>query len=566
MPKLRFFPIVLSILAFFSASALAASQPGQPPIRPNLLTPGQWTADLKFLAETLPKTHRHAFDKVAPEVFSAGVADLEKRIPTLRDHEVIVGLARLVALLRDGHSRLTLPLGSGEAIMPGHMATAPQTEGLYLRVLPVKLLWLEDGVFVQAAAKDRADLLGARLIRIGGMDAASALEAVRPVVSYDSEMWFKNWAPQMLAVPEILHALRIADSPDTVPLVFRLRDGREAALALEAMDPGLKVDWITASQTAKPPKPLYLRNPGDLHWFEYDPQTGLFYCQINGIQDKPEETLAQFSARMIAAAEAAPFAKFVLDVRLNGGGNNYLNRTLILALVRSSKINRYGTFFVVIGRNTFSAAQSLVNDLVKWTNAVFVGEPTGNSPNQYGDSKRVVLPNSRLTVRLSSLYWRDSFVDENRNWVAPDLSAPLTSAAYLENRDPALEKILAYQVPDSLLGILEEKFEWGGLDAAAAQYYKYRNSPETVSVDTEKTLIGLAEYLKRRSKNAEAVQLLQRAAVEYPKSFDAHFELGRYSVEQGDKAKAMDALKKALALRPGDPAAAELLAKAEKLK
>jgi hypothetical protein len=274
--------------------------------------PGQWTADLKFWrdsAQDAPARVRQG----RPEV-SAAVAD-GKRIPILA---IMVIVEWPVLSPPPGRPFAVDPasrLGRGDHAGP--YGAAPQTEGLYLRVLPVKLLWLSDGLFVQAAAKDRAELLGARLARIGAMDAAAALEKVRPVVSYDSEMWFKNWAPQMLAVPR--SSMPSTRTRSTRLLRFRLRDGREAALALEAMDPGLKIDWITASQTAKPPKPLYLRNPGDLHWFEFDPATKLFYCQINGIQDKPDETLAQFSARMIAAAK--PPAKFVLDIRPAGGNN-----------------------------------------------------------------------------------------------------------------------------------------------------------------------------------------------------------------------------------------------------
>jgi len=230
------------------------------------------------------------------------------------------------------------------------------------------------------------------------MTAEAALEAVRPVVNYDSEMSYKNLAPQKLGIPEILYAQKITESPSEAVLTLRLRDGRAT------------------------------------------------------------------------------------------------------------------------------------------------------------------------TVRLTAVYWRDSDVDENRPWVAPDLSTPLSSADFLENRDPALTRILAYQAPATLLDQLKEKFEWGGMNAAANHYYRYRNSPDTAAVDTEKTMLGLAEYLIGRSKAAEAVQIFQRATVEFPKSFDAFFGLGRLMVAQRDKAKAIDALKKALAIRPADPAAKEWLAKAEALK
>ena len=63
---------------------------------------------------------------------------------------------------------------------------------------------------------------------------------------------------------------------------------------------------------------------------------------------------------MIGAAGSAGVKKVVLDLRLNGGGNNYLNRGLVLALLGAEGLNRYGRVFTIIGRNTFSAAMSLV--------------------------------------------------------------------------------------------------------------------------------------------------------------------------------------------------------------
>ena len=36
------------------------------------------------------------------------------------------------------------------------------------------------------------------------------------------------------------------------------------------------------------------------------------------------------------------------------------------------------------------------------TEAVFVGEPTAGKPNSYGDSRRITLPNSGVTVRAST--------------------------------------------------------------------------------------------------------------------------------------------------------------------
>lgn len=45
------------------------------------------------------------------------------------------------------------------------------------------------------------------------------------------------------------------------------------------------------------------------------------------------------------------------------------------------RINWRGALFVIIGRNTFSAAQNSATLLDRHTHAVFVGEPTGSRPS-----------------------------------------------------------------------------------------------------------------------------------------------------------------------------------------
>ncbi|TMQ67236.1 MAG: hypothetical protein E6K79_00390 [Candidatus Eisenbacteria bacterium] len=94
---------------------------------------------------------------------------------------------------------------------------------------------------------------------------------------------------------------------------------------------------------------------------------------------------------------------------------------------------------VITGRWTWSAAQMLINELENLADVVFAGEPSASRGNVYGDSKKIVLPNSHLTVRVSSLYWQQSDPRDTREFIPVTVSAPLTFADYVAGRDPALE-------------------------------------------------------------------------------------------------------------------------------
>jgi hypothetical protein len=166
------------------------------------------------------------------------------------------------------------------------------------------------------------------------------------------------------------------------------------------------------------------------------------YVAYNAVQDADDETVEQFFDRVFKDAAARGTGNLVLDLRWNNGGDNTLNAPLIRHLVGNKRINRKGHLFVITGRLTFSAAMNCAMDLEKNTAAIFAGEPTGSSPNQYGDATTIVLPRSKIGVRVSTRYWEDGGPADHRPWISPSIPVELSSRDSLDNRDPVLEAIL----------------------------------------------------------------------------------------------------------------------------
>jgi hypothetical protein len=116
-------------------------------------------------------------------------------------------------------------------------------------------------------------------------------------------------------------------------------------------------------------------------------------------------------------------------------------------LVRCDRINRRGKLFVIIGRNTFSAAVCGASEIEQHTAAIFVGEPTASPPNFVGQTVELQLPYSKMLVSISTLYWQNAGPLDHRTWIAPQLFTPPTFEAYLSGQDPALAAILDYREP-----------------------------------------------------------------------------------------------------------------------
>jgi C-terminal processing protease CtpA/Prc len=136
----------------------------------------------------------------------------------------------------------------------------------------------------------------------------------------------------------------------------------------------------------------------------------------------------------------------VIDLRHNPGGDNTTYAPLLEAL-NSRRIDRPGRLVVLIGRTTFSAAANFATDVDRTTSAVFVGEPTGGSPNLYGDPIAVPLTVGAYTANVASLYWEKGGPGDARLAVEPAVRVELTAADFFAGRDPVLRSAVALRLP-----------------------------------------------------------------------------------------------------------------------
>jgi hypothetical protein len=79
--------------------------------------------------------------------------------------------------------------------------------------------------------------------------------------------------------------------------------------------------------------------------------------------------------------------------------------------------------------------------LERHTECVFAGEPTGNSPNHFGDARDYVLPSTKLAVRVSSLWWQESLPYDDRPSITPHHHVEYTAADYARGHDAGLAAV-----------------------------------------------------------------------------------------------------------------------------
>ncbi|MDA2914531.1 S41 family peptidase, partial [Acidobacteriia bacterium AH_259_A11_L15] len=246
----------------------------------------------------------------------------------------------------------------------------------------------------------------------------------------------------------LLHSVGATDSTDAAVLTLSTADGGEKTV--EVAGGNFEIRRKLCPSTAAVGKvPIYLSQVDTNYWLKPLPDHSALYFQFNQVRDAEGEKITEFAQRLWARLASRNIDNVIVDVRHNNGGNNSLVRPLVRVLVAFEMASPEHRIFVITGRNTFSAAQNFINHVERWTNAVFVGEPSSSRPNSIGEETNLRLPYSRILGSISTRFWQDSDPGDERAWISPDIPVVLSAGDYFSNRDPALEAILEILAPDS---------------------------------------------------------------------------------------------------------------------
>ncbi len=389
-------------------------------------SPTEWRQDLATLATELERRHAFLFHTALQDSFLARVRALDESIPVMQRHEVIVALAQLVALVRDGHTELA----------------SLQAAARFTRV-PLAFYRYGDSLFIAAADSAHRHLLGARIDSIGGLSAAEAFGRVTSILSRDNEEEFKHSGPAHLESPEVLAAFRIAELSDRVNLVLTTTDAGIIRVSLRAIRREVSPRLITLLSQAPGGPPLYASQPERLYWHRHLPDFRTLYAYIGAMANQSgQPSLAKFVQELFATFDREAPERLVLDLRNNSGGNNQLNAPIVAAIRQRPRLQARGALFIVTGRRTFSAAMDLILALRPIANPILVGEPSRGAPFHGGNRESFTLPRSRLVVDYAESMAVDQFRSGAPRLLPVDRAAPPSIVAARAGRDPALEAIL----------------------------------------------------------------------------------------------------------------------------
>jgi len=438
---MSFARLFLLLLALLPCAAIA--QPA--------LTPEQWRQDLQAALDSLLLKDR-SFSPAEAAAFRRQVANLRDSAHLKTTPQLVVGLAKAMALSGNGHTRLYILRNRTE-----------------LRRYPVRVWWFSEGLYVVKTTPEYAGLLGARIEQLAGQSPEALHRRVTPLFA-GSPGWARYMSTYSLTSPEILQGLDLIGPDGLLTIMVKDRHGKtrsqqlaplpfqrtsqptEAWWDLAPTHPGRGATWLSALPTDTTHLALYLHRPEQYYWQQHLPGHAL-YLQYNRAGNQPgREPFDSLGQHLLRQLRRQPVKKVIVDLRFNTGGNLDAGAAFFQALGQYARQHQLPVF-VLVGRATFSAGLYHVAQLCS-TGAVVVGEPAGEGPDFWAEGGNWLLPNSGMSLHYANRYHSysaaphpdvapaDIWLDLDAPDITPSQRVELRAKDYFAGKDPVLAAVL----------------------------------------------------------------------------------------------------------------------------
>lgn len=515
--------------------------------------PAEWRSDLRRLVRIIDSVHPWPWRRISSDAFHSTARQLVTEIHRLRSDQVVARMMQLVAMLHDGHTTLY-----------------PSGRAGFDRWFPVRLYRFADSLTVTAVDSDHAWLAGARVLRVGGVDALTAAARMASLSGADNPFGARQ-STGLLSNAPATRALGLSDG-QTLDLQVRTAGGETRQVLLRAVvtqwsdpawmqrgemfgPPGVPV--ITAFgrkapldyRRMSPDLPLHLRNRIPI-WFTRLPDSVL-YVQSNFIQDFNGTSFTAVVDSVFATVDAYPTRRLVLDLRYNSGGDGSKVQQFVHDIIRRPVLDQAGSVVVLIGGKTFSAAVLWLSELREHTSVITVGEPAGAPRNHSGDAGTFTLPASGLSLQVSTLRHYGTRSDDTSRVEVPDFPVAMTAADYFRGDDPALALARSREDLRSIPSIAAVDGAANALAELRRREARFGRTPDWRAFD-EREMNTAGYDLFHGARMLDALAVFRANTEAYPTSANVWDSYGEALLAHGDTAAAVASYRRAVERDPGN--------------
>lgn len=410
----KFFLILIALL--FSSSLTYGANVDQSTRNADWQADSNWRSDIDALQTQLETKHINLYHKISKQEFTRQLQQIKTNLHQWSTPELMVQLMRVVKQVGDGHTQFNY-WGS--------------THHSY----PLKLIKFGDELRVTEIASPHKHLLGTRLISINGVSDVQLIEALLPILQgVENAFSEQQRLVETLTVAEVLEGLRITKPGLKASFTFIDDKQKRYTITLDANNS----NSLIGIPQAIPSGFTRHKNSTDTLELFISPALETIYLDFKKYPRFQE--MHSFAAKLAELTKDQQIKRIIIDLRHNGGGDFFVGLALAWGLIVVDSLDWQKGIYVLIGRQTFSAAMSNAAQYRQILNATLVGEPTGANPVGYQDADTFNLPHSDWKVMYSKRLYK--FQDKTSDGVQPDISIPLEWNAHKKGEDNQLNWIL----------------------------------------------------------------------------------------------------------------------------
>ncbi len=298
--------------------------------------------------------------------------------------------------------------------------------------LPVRFHWTTDALIIVKTRPEYSDLLGQRVLSLGGRTPEQMLDQVHVLVGGGTANWKRYRSEFLYSAPSALSLMGAQVENRSVQLSLVSPNGEHEVIAIpadsEAMPGDPFWDFLDAFPSNKSfqtegwktllssdqPLPLYLQQAERILFAKNLPNDNAIYIRLNGSFNDDRETLTEFRERVLSTIDEAAPCNIIVDFRYNRGGDY----TKVLPLVRdiSQSVPPEGRLYLITGPNTFSAGLVAGSQFKRYIpdQLTVVGSEVGDVLRFKAEGFAPKLPASDVQVYLTTA-WGD--VGEGCGWL-----------------------------------------------------------------------------------------------------------------------------------------------------
>ncbi|MEP5764960.1 MAG: hypothetical protein ABJ308_10205 [Halieaceae bacterium] len=403
------------------------------------LTEQQAREELKLVVDAIREHHPSPYHASTEEQFEREVKALEQRkgrVPVVRQY---FDLMKISSLVFDTHTQFHI---TGET--PGFEVSFP----LRFRLFP-------DGLYIIAGDNGYRDAIGKKVVAVGGTPTMDIVERLSHHSPADNWPRKRVFAEIFFYMPETYEYLGLTGADGAVELELISSDGTPSKLQLshtwdkgyadfswDTQNPFIPTGLVTVHQALDGQLPFYLQSLDNNYWYQFlDAEKKYLYLQINQQFDKSEGQAAiEFHLEWARQLLDANTEVMIVDLRNDPGGTVNVANPLpaLLSEIYFDHPTMRGVA-VLFGTDTVSAGTIILGQFEDTIRPVFIGQPSGSSPNMYLNGLKQILPYSQLQFEVSSDVFVSTREADTRAYVAPDIPMALSFEDYLRGNDPLID-------------------------------------------------------------------------------------------------------------------------------